>query len=1060
MAKMFSQGLLVFMTLLSMYFYYIYYPIHGTSKEGFVMYLLIMWVVYWVYKTLQSLTSEKRIVFNFVHLIGVFLLHLLIVCCLFFAFSGLSLWLWVWLFLKISFFLFCIWFFWFICYSFWRKLLEISKYFIHVENHYLQHMISLGLGFSLYILWLYALTALWHYNFYSVIILLFIAWVIWYEYILWLFHSCKSPVKSYNLKENTSYIALIIDEIQYIVITFLLSVNFLSVFRPFPIGWDDLGVYMNWPKLLSGAWELLPLGQMYFWQLYTGIWFLAGSQTFAFFLNSFSGIIVSIVIYLSIRVLLPQNKKSSYDYGLFAVIIILMMPMSVFQLAKDMKLDYGLLSMSIIALTTLYHTIFFQENISKNYKSLVLIGLSWFFIGIAFSIKLTSLLLIVSALALLAYRNGMLLWFFGFFLVFIWVFTWANLWSMMNVIGLEWSWSIKNIFSISSILWGLFLLIYSSFKDLQHYINSTICLILGFLVALLPWGIKNIYEVYNAGDSISVRNMISGVPNVYVPNYENIYSQSELEEINAAKEQKVTKSWVTTNEDFGRYFGYEKGINNYLKLPWNLTFQTNQAGEFTDITFIFFALIPLIFIFLPYKKDIYKWPIVGVQLILLSYFIPGPISGALTSLFSQIYMPLWYIPIVGFFFLPLIYLYNTLDTSKPSVRFFLANYTFGVVYVFLWDISAFWIVWYGILMYFVFILMILGVLKSLEHVNDEENYRIVSYIVLFVVWTYVFISAIPHGLKNIKTAGYHEYKLGYNTEEASIMKFHRDYLPILWELNIDESQKAEVFTRYRNELLGIIDAHNELQNIRQLVVEADNIVTIHNIFLQLERTENFDINMQARDVLQSMYMSVIYPEYPSDVNIYRAGTFLQYFITRNNERLLQDNILEKFWWYLYDENPNTIKERFKDLDLSYILLDLNAATIDNDSRKALTTRYENMLKFTLLADLELIETDSICLKLWRDYYKKNSNIADYMILAGSNYDSSEFSRSQKRSACVTQIVNILQNETVDENNYPYLQVFMNLLNQAGIPISDTEKVTQWVASRLPIWYKALFKIQK
>jgi hypothetical protein len=31
------------------------------------------------------------------------------------------------------------------------------------------------------------------------------------------------------------------------------------VYRPFPIGWDDLGVYMNYPKLLSQAGELLPL---------------------------------------------------------------------------------------------------------------------------------------------------------------------------------------------------------------------------------------------------------------------------------------------------------------------------------------------------------------------------------------------------------------------------------------------------------------------------------------------------------------------------------------------------------------------------------------------------------------------------------------------------------------------------------------------------------------------------------------------------------------------------------------------------------------------------------
>jgi hypothetical protein len=58
--------------------------------------------------------------------------------------------------------------------------------------------------------------------------------------------------------------------------------------------------------------------------------------------------------------------------------------------------------------------------------------------------------------------------------------------------------------------------------------------------------------------------------------------------------------------------------------------------------------------------------------------------------------------------------------------------------------------------------------------------------------------------------------------------------------------------------------------------------------------------------------------------------------------------------------------------MRYLLVDLNAATIDNDPRHALTTRYEELLKTFTSNKLKLIETDSICLKMALEDYKKSS----------------------------------------------------------------------------------------
>jgi len=64
-----------------------------------------------------------------------------------------------------------------------------------------------------------------------------------------------------------------------------------------------------------------------------------------------------------------------------------------------------------------------------------------------------------------------------------------------------------------------------------------------------------------------------------------------------------------------------------------------------------------------------------------------------------------------------------------------------------------------------------------------------------------------------------------------------------------------------------------------------------------------------------------------------------------------------------------------------MLVDLNAATIDQSDTHDLTKRYENLLKTFNNDRLELIETDSICLRLALDLYDKNNDINEYLEIA-------------------------------------------------------------------------------
>ena len=97
---------------------------------------------------------------------------------------------------------------------------------------------------------------------------------------------------------------------------------------------------------------------------------------------------------------------------------------------------------------------------------------------------------------------------------------------------------------------------------------------------------------------------------------------------------------------------------------------------------------------------------------------------------------------------------------------------------------------------------------------------------------------------------------------------------------------------------------------------------------------------------------------------------MTYLINKNRERYLEDSLIFTFNTYFYDKSPETTIERMKKLGLKYLLVDLNAATIDKDPRHALTSRFEKLLLSMRAKNLRLVSTDNFCLELAIGEYKK------------------------------------------------------------------------------------------
>lgn len=1067
---------------------------HIENFDWYSLYIIIMAIVYWIYKYFQLLhkpedQSWDTLSISLLRVTSFAGLHLLILSCLYFIYKDLNFLSGITLFLKILGLLILPVIFSLISISVWKKILSHINGFIK-ENETFKNIMSLVFGFFIVLTTIIIVWMLWLYTLYNVVLILIwyliFSWKTFSEYINYFIQY------KFNLSKTEWYwFKLLSTEFLFILSTLLLSINLISAFRPFPIGWDDLGAYMNYAQLLAESGTIFNVTGMFSWESFTWIGYLFWSPTQAFILNNLWGLL-SFILLISIfsDLLKSTTKKFFINIPLLLATIFIAMPMFIFEQAKDMKLDPGLFFVSISCIYLTLKILIDWDKISFKNKILSIFGntkshigskyiyfiIIWILTWFAFSIKFTSLLLISGLIALIFYARLWTIALFGYISLYFAIFTKFGLWKLMNVSYPSNDITFINTFSLVSGLIWIWMIIYAFIINKQRIKSFTIKLgsfLLGILIALFPWFIFNI----STAENISISSFLSGKSERLQIDYSKIYNENELElkkEIQSSF--KLTSSGTTSNEDFGRYFGYEEGINNYVKLPWNLTMQTNQRWEFTDITYIYLALLPLILLFLPFKNRYYSLWIVTLFLIMVLLFIIPSSSIYLTSILSEYKLPGWYGLLFWGFIIPLLYLlYTVKDTWKGILFKYILIFTF--FYTFLWTIAAYGIVWYGIAMYFAFLLIIWIGLYYISWYTDTSDdkekqirflWTLVTWIIIFI---YFFASSIPHAFINLKSEAYQEFKWGIVHSAEAPYLYHRDYLKILYELNIESAKKEDFINKNLEEsvktlIIWINKQPNSQQNI--------NIYNIENLVWYLRSMRsNANFSNYFNDIsrsLNNIYEWISHPteEFKNTKNIYRIWTFLKYYISENHKRLFEDSLVTKFDTYIRWDTVDQSIDNMKKLWLKYFLIDLNAATIDNDPRKNLTQRYEGLLETFISDKLEFISSDSICLRLWREIYlrwdKTEEDYKNYLLLAGINYttynnDWTTINNIDKQYSCYNKILSFIQEWKVNNTDYAYLLPIQNyLLNNPDI-LNNPDAVLNTFSRLIPYWYKVLFKIK-
>ena len=191
---------------------------------------------------------------------------------------------------------------------------------------------------------------------------------------------------------------------------------------------------------------------------------------------------------------------------------------------------------------------------------------------------------------------------------------------------------------------------------------------------------------------------------------------------------------------------------------------------------------------------------------------------------------------------------------------------------------------------------------------------------------------------------------------------------------------------------------------------------------------------------------------------------MTYLINENSKRYLEDSLVFEFETFFYDPSPEVTIERMKKVKLGYLLTDLNAATIDRDPRRVLTTRFEHLLLTMRAKNLRLVDTDNLCLQIALGEYKagKLQTDTEFIDIAGTNYESFRgpnmkvVYRNEKQNKCASYMINMI-NDSSKNNTVlpPYLVPIRDGLIKAANNASEQQAI---ISRALGQSYFALFEI--
>lgn len=419
-----------------------------------------------------------------------------------------------------------------------------------------------------------------------------------------------------------------------------LALNYLTVIRPFPLGWDDLGSYMNRPRLLVSYGTLIPSMGTFQWEYLSSLGFLLfGYQSD--FAATVSMEIVWLAGVLAIFALIIAVRTFAGIGGVLAALLYYTLPMVGHFSFADMKIDNGLFFFMVTGAFCLFHALF-PRNETTTYERdvrrwLIIAGICF---GVGFGVKVTMVMPIMAAFAVLIGASLHWTGFFGFLGVAIIVYNLQGLLTpsaiLSRIAGAPVQFS-DQLFLLIMAIFASALLVWAAWKG-QSKLKQTLIALAIFggtiLLSIAPWILYNNYLHGNL-----VPRLTMGPPNTYAPLFD--FEGKKLKGAPGQDVRTLPKDLAvdlknpacnggTANaEELDRYWGTETGLTHYLTLPWRTVMNIDSIGYYvTTSSFLLFFPLLLLLPFFWFKESrwlrwLFAWTcVLIVQWIFLANGVP------------------------------------------------------------------------------------------------------------------------------------------------------------------------------------------------------------------------------------------------------------------------------------------------------------------------------------------------------------------------------------------------------------------------------------------------------
>ena len=407
--------------------------------------------------------------------------------------------------------------------------------------------------------------------------------------------------------------------------------------------------------------------------------------------------------------------------------------------------------------------------------------------------------------------------------------------------------------------------------------------------------------------------------------------ETEIQNTDATKPSNQKSAKESVQADLHRFMGFENVPARYFSLPYDVMMNSNMGIVFTDVGFLLILILPILFL-LPRKEideeNNFKYLVGNFALMILMTMM---MIISISSTFLN---------------------KNNFTHPEEGLKFLSQTNENGFFENFYQTITAYSLIVYR------------PTYDWFLSVSGEKDFMVYPTLILLFVLLFYFISNRIHGYTKITKAliffllvyMFFWWILGAGGPWYGILLFCVPYIFLVKGISFPENINSAPDEKSRNTWLKLKSGSLIFVCFFWVLMAFVARSTNYNPADKVQATNIYFppiLEYQANIINEKKLLDNIshpYREIKNIVNreeeslVYRVGTSINFFIKKNDTRVLNDTFLDSFNQLISKfKNKTKIIQALKASGYKFIILDLNLITSDKTPQKSLTKKFTQLM---------------------------------------------------------------------------------------------------------------------